>query len=239
MLPTVKKKSWYRKWWGIALIGLIVMLIAILMVFVFQFGKIFNQIKHGDYLAVNAATENPPYEMEKFIDPLSPSIGAKDAKIVIVEFGDFNCSQCLKAFPIVREIAEKYKDKILLYWRNYPVVAENSIDFARASVCAQQQNKFWALHDKFFQLQGKIEPENFSEIAVKTGINKTQFEKCLQNNLTEAQIRKDFYAGEDGEVRGTPTFFINGYKIEGPIPFEIWEQIIGNLLTIYGENTGN
>jgi predicted DsbA family dithiol-disulfide isomerase len=70
---------------------------------------------------------------------------------------------------------------------------------------------------------------NVNEVAIEVGADKAELEACLINPMTLPQLRKDYFTAVDGEIRGTPTFFINGYKMEGAIPFEVWEKIIARL----------
>lgn len=234
-----KKKAWYRQVWGKVLIGFIIVLLFFLPIFLWQTYKIYRQIKSGTYVPSDIVKEKAPYDMDKLVDEMSPMVGNKAAKIRLVEFGDFNCSRCLSAFPIVREMIAKYQDKILFTWRNYPVVKESSLDFAKAAVCANKQGKFWVFHDRMFQMQGKVTIGNLDGVALGVGLNLNSFKTCLQEKLTLAQLRKDYFAAVDGEVKGTPTFFINGFKIEGAIPFEMWDEYVGKFISLYGKGDGN
>jgi protein-disulfide isomerase len=223
------KKHWYKKWWGIFLLAIALLVFCFAPFYIYQFYTVWQSVRSGNYIG---KMEEAPFKMENLFDKLSPALGKDDAKIVIVEFGDFNCVNSLKAFSIVRELAEKYKDKVQISWRNFPVFQESSSDLARASVCAHKQNKFWPMHDRFFQLQGNVPLDNLSGVAQKAGLNVTAFEKCFNSKLGDADLKRDFYAAEYGEVKGTPTFFVNGYKIEGPIPLPMWDQIIEQLLKV-------
>lgn len=228
---TTKKKSWYKHWWGILLIILGLIILGMGALFGYEFYKIWQSSRSGNQTGLSAEA---PYKMAELVDPASPFLGNDKAKIVIVEFGDFNCANCFKAFPIVRELAAKYKDQIKLYWRNFPVIQESSSDLARAAICADKQNKFWAMHDRLFQMQGKVTTDLLSQIAQKAGVDVAKFENCFNSKIADPQLKKDFYAAEAGEVKGTPTFFINGYKIEGPIPLAMWDEIVGQFLKAAG-----
>lgn len=229
----LKIKPWHKRWWFIILAIFFGLIIIFSPFYIYQFIQIYKQIKSGTYVSPDLLLQEAPYDMAKLTDNLSPWLGTENAKVIIVEFGDFNCPRCLQSFPVVRELAEKYKAQIKFYWRNYPAVKENSLDLAKAAVCSHKQKKFWQFHDKLFQMAGQVSVNNLESIAQSIGLNVKSFKDCLDNELTMAQIRKDFYAAEDGEVRGTPTFFVNGYKIEGAVPLAMWEEIIVQFLKIY------
>jgi protein-disulfide isomerase len=177
--------------------------------------------------------------MKELADPLSPHDGQKvDPKIVIVEFGDFNCPKCKKAMPIVRQVMAKYGADVELFWRNFPIISESSLDLARTGVCANEQGKFWLFHDLIYS-GGVSGASALNEALPTIGIDMAKLTKCLSNKLTTAQIKKDYYIGQDAAVGGTPAFFVNGYKIQGVIPFDQWEIIIKKFLSVYEKNAGN
>ena len=205
-----KKKAWYKRWWGISIIVFLVLIILFSVFVVYQILNILEQKRSGSYL-----NEDVQYKMELFADELSASWGSDAAVVKIVEFGDFNCVRCLQFYPVQKQLKEKYGDKIKFYWRNYPVIKESSLNFALAGVCAERQDLFWPLHDRFFQLQGTISLGDIEPLAESVGVDVEKYKECLDHSLTMSQIRKDYFAAQDGDVRGTPTFIINGYKIEG------------------------
>jgi protein-disulfide isomerase len=229
-----KKKAWYKRWWGITVIVFLVFLVLFLALFAYQVSSIYKEKRAGSYL-----TGEAPYNMELFVDELSPSWGNDDAVVKIVEFGDFNCSRCLQFYPVQKRLKEKYEDKIKFYWRNYPVVKESSANFALAGICAERQGLFWPLHDRFFQLQGTISLGDIEQLAEEVGVDLEKYKECLDHSLTMSQLRKDYFAAQDGEVRGTPSFIINGYKLEGAIAFEAMDTVIQKFLTTYESDNAN
>lgn len=220
-----KKPAWYRRWWGVTILILVFFLFVSSVYVIYKTTLLYNQIKDGTYLA-----NKDSFEMKLFTDSLSPSWGTDGAPITIVEFADFNCPLCREAFNPLKEVEAKYADKIKFYWRNYPVVKENSVNFALAGVCAERQGKFWAYHTIMFERQGTLSIGDLEDIMKEIGADVEKYKTCMDHTLTMAQLRKDYFASEDGGVRGTPTFFINGHKIEGAIPFENWEEIITSIL---------
>lgn len=234
-----KIRPWYREWWGIAILALLALFIIFLPFYLIQLYKIYHQFKSGEFISVEELEKQAPYKMINFIDSMSPSRGDSEAKIAIVEFGDFNCSRTKAEAAIFKQLTVEYEGKIKIYWRNFPVVAESSADLALASVCAHKQGMFWLFHDYLLQNQSNILVENLKSLAPEMGLDKNKFENCLQSPLTTAQIKKDYYAAKDGEVAGTPTFFVNGFKLQGAIPIETWREIIDKFIRIYEKDDGN
>ena len=83
--------------------------------------------------------------------------GAKNAKVTIVEFSDFECPFCIRAYPTVRQVLKEYKDDVKLYYKQYPLVQihPNALKAAEASLCAADQGKFWEFHDKIFETEAQ------------------------------------------------------------------------------------
>ena len=237
----VDKKPWYKRRWVVAVLILGVVFVALGVLFLYQAVQVYGEIKAGTFMSEQSVA---PYDMAALVDSMSPSVGLASAPVVIVEFGDFNCSRCRQAMPAVKQMLAKYGDKVKFYWRHYPVIAESSADFARAGVCADQQGKFWLYHDLVLSglpaQSGAVSAfSELTEVLPTLGIDLAKYDKCMQNKLTAAQIKKDYYAATDAGVSGTPTFFVNGYKLQGVLPFTAWEQIIKKFMAIYEKNLGN
>ncbi|MEK7508391.1 MAG: thioredoxin domain-containing protein [Patescibacteria group bacterium] len=167
--------------------------------------------------------------LEKLISPDSPRLGSAAAEINIVEFADFSCEFSAEAFPAIRELAAKYPDKVSLVFRFFPGHSENvnAKNAALASFCAQDQGKFWAYYDKLFQNVGKLELGDLNNYAAQVGLDTAVFDQCLTGKKHEKQFEKDMADGIALGVQGTPTFFVNGEKVEGAIPLEAWERVLG------------
>lgn len=157
----------------------------------------------------------------------SPRLGNASSSLVIVEFADFNCPVCLQEFPIIRSIASKYQKELLFIFRNYPVKGNDSIMLAQASLCANEQGGFWQFHDRLFSNQGKIvSTEDVKRVAVMSGLDWDKLNGCVSSEKYKQQVVNDTQDAMDLGVRGTPTFFINGIKLEGAVSAAAWEDII-------------
>ena len=228
-----KPKSWYKRWWAIVLFVISGIILLIAPLFIYQTYKVYQEIKTGTFFSMSVLADQAPYDMELLLDDFSPSLGSENAKVQVIEFGDFNCPLCQQSSITFRLLMNQYSDQVKFYWRNYPVVSPSSIDLAVTGICANKQDKFWQYHDYLFNNQSLIDPNNLKGLAAASGLNMVEYEKCMNNKMTSAQILKDNYAAADGEVRGTPTFFINGYKVEGVVPHEVWQKIIDAFLAEY------
>lgn len=158
-----------------------------------------------------------------------PSIGPKNAKLIIAEFCDFKCAYCQNTFNTIRRITTEYKDKVLFIFKDFPSVTDESLDFALAGECADEQGKFWNFHDKAFNDPG-IDKTKLNNLADIIGLDKNKFETCLSSKQFNMEIQNDIIIGQNLGVTGTPTFFINGYKVAGDISYEIWKNIIEETL---------
>jgi protein-disulfide isomerase len=229
LLPPPRKR-WYKRWWGILLISLWLLILAFVVWFLVIYFDISSNVARGEYdpRLLNTAVE-PEYEMAEFIDLSGPRIGLRDAPIQIVEFGDFLCPVCQRSYSVVRELTVKYPDKVAVYWRDYPVTDLTAIDLAKGAECAHQQDKFWPMHDRLFQMQGLVDYTNLMQLARQIGLDEDKFYQCFEDQQSLEKIKQDFFAGEDLKIAGTPTFLVNGYKLQGHVPMEAWEQILASL----------
>ena len=156
-----------------------------------------------------------------------PYLGNINAPLVIAEFADFECPVCAQSFPAIREISQKHKNDILYIFRQYPIKSDNSMLYAQASLCANEQGKFWNLHDRFFITQDKIiTDDDFNNALVASGLDMDKFSTCLSQEKYGTEVLEDMQDAVNLGVQGTPTFFVNGNKLEGAITVDQWEQII-------------
>lgn len=221
-------KPWYKKWWGILIIIIGTLILINVIAFGFYVYSIMQDIKSGNTINPAQIIEYSDLdaEMLKTIEGENNYwIGSANPKITIVEFSDFACPYCQESFSKIREISLKYKDKVKIIYRDFPLHTE-SPDLALAARCAGEQGLFWLMHDKLFQNQGIKETNDIIELANQIGVDISRFNNCLNSNKYIKQIQKDLSDGQKLEVTGTPTWFINGYKIEGNVPYSVWEEII-------------
>lgn len=143
--------------------------------------------------------------------------GSADAPITIVEFADFQCPFCGKVQPVLKDVLAKYKGKVKLAYRDFPLspIHEHAEMAAEASRCALAQGKYWEMHDAMFADQAKLGEAALVKTAVGLGMNQDSFKSCLASAKYKTEVQQDFEAGTQAGVNATPTFFINGELLSG------------------------
>ena len=160
-----------------------------------------------------------------------PEIGGKDAPVTIVEFSDFQCPFCSRAEPTLKQVREKYGDKIKLVYMDFPLgMHEHAIDAASAGRCAGEQGKFWEFHDAMFADQSKLAPADLKASAKKLGLDTAKFDECLDKGKYKAAIEADMAQGHSLGIDGTPAFYINGRPLTGAQPFDKFQTTIDEEL---------
>lgn len=168
-------------------------------------------------------------------------IGSDKAKVTIVEFSDFQCPFCRVFFnDTYGQIKKEYIDtgKVRLVFRHYPLPFHDAArPSALAAACAQEQGKFWQMHDKMFAEQAKKGtgtvaygvPE-LKAWAAQVGVNTSQFNSCLDSEKYASRVDTDTADGSKYGVSGTPSFFINGELLVGAQPFAQFKAAIDAAL---------
>ncbi len=182
-------------------------------------------------LKSKADVQNMLPEKRTQVEAIGPSKGPENAPVTIVEFSDFQCPFCGKARTTVDEVVKTYGDKVRLVFRHYPLpFHENAPKSAEAAACAQDQGKFWEMHDKLFSNQQALKVEDLKKYAADLGLDTARFNECLDSGKKKDLIEKDKAAGEKAGVSGTPAFFINGVALSGAVPADDFKTIIDSEL---------
>ncbi|MGL1903833.1 MAG: thioredoxin domain-containing protein [Fibrobacterales bacterium] len=144
----------------------------------------------------------------------SPVMGAKDPKITIVEFSDFQCPYCARATEQVQRIMEKYPEQVRLVFKHFPLSFHKKAPAAHAaSMAAHNQGKFFEYRNALAPQYKNLSEATFIDVAKKIGLNMEQFKKdMVLNAASNAVIKADMALGSSVGVRGTPSFYINGKK---------------------------
>jgi len=185
------------------------------------------------------------YKVEKKLEPIrvevattGPSKGPANAPVTIVEFSDFQCPFCSRLTPTLKQVEQKYGDKVRLVFRQYPLpFHQNTQKAAEASLCAADQGKFWEMHDAMFAHQDALGVDQLKAKAAELGLNAEQFNSCLDSGKTAAAIQADMKEGSAAGVNGTPAMFINGRFISGAVPLEQVTSVIDDELQRKGVKT--
>jgi len=156
----------------------------------------------------------------------SSQTGPTNAKVTLVEFGDFQCPACAQTQPVVNKLKEEYKGKVNFVFRHYPLPQhKNAVIAAQAAESAGEQKKFWEMHDALYEnLSEWAEVEKplniFIKYARELSLNADQFKKSVESEKFKSKVLKDEQDGGAAQIRYTPTFFINGRIIEGSATYD-------------------
>jgi protein-disulfide isomerase len=168
----------------------------------------------------------PPARLDNVSVDNDPSIGSPNAPVTIVEFSDFHCSFCRRFHDETYEaILDEYGDQVNFVYRDFPVVGGQQA--AEAAECAYEQDGFWPYHDALFaNPQGYSSADDYVNLAVDQGLDGDQFRECYESGKYRDEIAADYNDGRNYGVTGTPTFFINGVRIVGAQPLDVFLQTI-------------
>ena len=147
--------------------------------------------------------------------------GAKDGKVTLVEFGDFQCPACGAYEPIVRQVMADNKNTLKLSFRHFPLTQmhKNALLGAKASEAAALQGKFWEMHDILYDKQEEWAEalnarDSILNYAKILGLDTAKFATALDDKTIEDKILAEYTEGVHLGIQGTPTFFLNGKKVE-------------------------
>lgn len=179
------------------------------------------------------------YSMEPFRVQVSagnsPAMGPANAPVTIVIWSDFQCPFCSRVVPTIKQVEERYKEKVRIVFRQYPLpMHPQAQKAAEASLCANEQSKFWQLHDGMFADQQALAVDQLKAKAVTLGMDAGKFNECLDSNKHAKTVKDDMRDGSLVGVSGTPAMFINGRMLSGAQPFEEFAKIIDEELKMKG-----
>lgn len=165
-----------------------------------------------------------------------PALGPADAPVTLIEFSDFNCPFCSRhALETLPRLIDHYGDKLRLVYRDYPVIGgESSRVAALAANCAHEQDKFWEFHGLLFSNTAARDRAAYLGFAQELSMNVDRFTECLDTERYASEINLDYIDGQGQAISGTPAFFINGARISGAQPFDIFADVIDRELTRAG-----
>ena len=164
--------------------------------------------------------------------------GQGKSGVTLVEYGDYQCPYCEQYYPIVKQVAAEFNDQITFQFRNFPLtsVHQNAFAGARAAEAAAAQGKFWQMHDLLYDNQSQwSESKNptsyFQDYAKLLGLNVKQFNKDYSSNKVNDAINADTAAGNKLQISGTPTFFLDGKKMNVTANVTSFEPQIKDAIT--------
>lgn len=164
--------------------------------------------------------------------------GDREASITIIEYSDFQCPACGAYYPVTKQLVEEFGGNIAFVYRHFPLrqIHQNAELAARAAEAAGKQNKFWEMHDMIFENQKewsnqRYAKEFFVRYAEKLGLNKEQFNVDLDSRKIKDKINADYQGGLRLKVNATPTFFLNGEKLQNPRNYEEFKSLIQSAIS--------
>jgi protein-disulfide isomerase len=162
-----------------------------------------------------------------------PSLGPDNAKIVIVEFSDFQCPYCRRFHDdTYQALLDAYPGQIRFVYRNLPLpptMHPDAMSAAVASLCANDQNAYWDYHEKLFS-SDTLGEQTYIQYATDLGLNVEDFTACLSSGKHDDFIEQDMAFSSNLGVQSTPTFFVNGLAIIGAQPLSSFAQLIDKEL---------
>jgi protein-disulfide isomerase len=164
----------------------------------------------------------------------APAKGASTALVTIIEFSDFQCPYCGRAQSTLKQVLDQYPGKVRLVWKNQPLSFHpNAMPAAEAAMAAFEQgnDKFWAMHDRLFAKQQELSPAYYEQVAKEIGLDVAKWKAAVDSHKGQGVIQADMSAGSAVGANGTPTFFINGRRLVGAMPFESFKQMIDEELS--------
>jgi protein-disulfide isomerase len=240
--------KWYQTAWGIvlaaaglvAVVG-IVIFVAVTVNFWWQIkqgkGVQLQQSVYGGFDRIAGSAEAATHIDRAVLENGNfPFLGNPSAPITIVLFGDFKCPNTKKAWPILQRLLSQYTHKIKLVFRQFPAESipghEGANKLAQLAVCTYNQNQeaYWGVHNYLFANQ-EVLPTYLAETDIKKiaddlNLDLPKLQECLRSSDALVKINRDYADGIKFGVAGTPTFFINGQKVEGVIPWEVWDGFV-------------
>ena len=163
--------------------------------------------------------------------------GNKDAGVVLVEYSDFQCPACGAYHPIVKQLVEEMGNDFAFIYRHFPLQQHKHAKLAAyAAEAAGSQGKFWEMHANLFEHQRDWSDvsdarDTFFEYAKSLGLDLVRFEKDINSDEIANKVSKSYSTGMKLRISGTPTFFLNGKKMEAPRSYDEFKQTVQNELS--------
>ena len=158
------------------------------------------------------------FELAVAVNETDHILGGAHAPATLVEYGDFECPNCKQAAPAVRLMLAHFKERLRFVFRHFPLeeAHPHALLAAQAAEAAGAQGKFWEMHDLLYENQDALDDEDLVRYAKALRLDVPRFVKEMEAHTYAERVREDFSSGVRSGVNGTPTFFINGARHDGP-----------------------
>ena len=164
-------------------------------------------------------TGKPCGDLAVAVTDADHGLGPADAPVTIVEYGDYECPECLNAVPIMAGLREHFGDRLRIVFRHFPISSMHpgASAAAIAAEAAAAQGRFWEMHEALFRRQRELYNVDLTHLALRLDIELYKFERDRESAEAARRLREDLESGTQSGVRGTPTFFINGCRYKGAV----------------------
>jgi protein-disulfide isomerase len=239
--------KWYQKSWVVLVGGFLVLVLVLGLVLGGYILHYYIKIKHGeatllsDQFSGAAFTKSANRDRVKNLPKADrqvleggnfPHLGSSNPQVTIVEFVDFKCPYCKQMVSVMDEILKKYGSKVKIIVRHFPAESlhPGATQLSEIAYCSGKQGKFWQLYYYFYTNQDSL-PEQLSQDAIdrlvgQFGLNNADLVRCMSDQATAVAINQDYTTGYNLGVEGTPTYFVNGERVEGAMSFQIWDNFL-------------
>ncbi|HJU13286.1 MAG TPA: thioredoxin domain-containing protein [Candidatus Nitrosotalea sp.] len=182
-----------------------------------------------------------PVSAQALVENGSPMMGDPNAKITIVEWGDYQCTYCHLFHQNTKDqLIQEYVNtgKVNFVFRDFPLNGPDSVLAAEAAYCAGDQGKYWQYHDELYnnwggERTGWVNQKSLDKFALDVGLDQGQFDQCLASNKYENKVLDNQKFGEQIGVDATPTFIIfndkKAVKVDGAQPIATFEQVLNSI----------
>lgn len=161
----------------------------------------------------------------------TPVVGPADAPITLISYSDYQCPYCHKAQASVDQVMKAYAGKVRFVHQEYPLSFHpRAFAASLAARCADEQGKFWEFHRNLMLSPGSFEDDDLQKRATQLGMDAGKLQACVASGKYDPIVKAALDAGTAVGVNSTPTFFINGRRVTGALPFEAFKQVIDEEL---------
>jgi protein-disulfide isomerase len=173
--------------------------------------------------------------MSKLTSPVNANDhlqGDREAPCVLLEYGDYQCSSCGMAYPIVKRVQKRFGKRLAFVFRNFPLTQLHPYAQAAAETAefAASQGKFWQMHDLIYENQERLDEKLLQQLTQKLHLDAAKLVEAWESREFEARVKTDFSSGVRSGVNGTPTFFIDGRRHDGSYDEESLSEAITQAL---------
>ena len=160
-----------------------------------------------------------------------PQRGGDNASITIIEYSDYQCPYCRKAESSLKQVLNKYGDRVRLVYMDFPLAFhQDAMEAAMAARCADEQGQFWAYHDALFENPSGLSTPALKTAASQLGLDRLTFDRCLDQHKYHDAVVADRDQGKAAGADGTPYFVVNGVPMSGDQPASAFESVIDQKL---------